>query len=46
MLTQNIEEIGNIEIAQIINYLKISGLNVGLILNFKHPKLEWQRIVL
>ena len=31
---------------QVINYLRISGLSVGLILNFKHPKLEWVRVVL
>lgn len=40
-----IEMIGNNEIAQMINYLKITKLRVGLILNFKHAKLEWQRIV-
>ena len=34
------------EKAQILNYLKITGLRVGIILNFKHAKLEWQRIVL
>ncbi|MBN1546317.1 MAG: hypothetical protein JW902_06630 [Syntrophaceae bacterium] len=28
-----------------INYLKITGLEVGLLLNFKHAKLEWERIV-
>ena len=31
---------------QILNYLKATGLQVGLILNFKHPKLEWERLVL
>ncbi len=30
-----IEKIGNNEKAQIINYLKITGLRVGLLLNFK-----------
>lgn len=44
--TKTIEKIGNVEKAQMINYLKISGLRVGLILNFKHAKLEWQRFVL
>jgi len=29
-----------------LNYLRITKLRVGLILNFKHPKLEWERIVL
>jgi GxxExxY protein len=41
-----IEAIGNNEKAQIINYLKITGLRVGLLLNFKHAKLEWERIIL
>jgi GxxExxY protein len=44
--TKAIESIGNNEKAQIINYLKITGLRVGLLLNFKHPKLQWERIVL
>ena len=29
-----------------LNYLRITKLRVGVILNFKHRKLEWQRIVL
>ena len=29
-----------------LNYLKITGLTVGVILNFKRAKLEWKRIVL
>jgi GxxExxY protein len=28
------------------NYLRITGMRVGVILNFKHSKLEWQRIAL
>ena len=31
---------------QMINYLKITKKRVGVILNFKNPKLEWERIVL
>ena len=31
---------------QMINYLKITRLGVGLILNFKRPRLEWKRVVL
>ena len=44
--TKVIENIGDHEIVQILNYLKISGLKVGLLLNFKRAKLEWKRIVL
>jgi len=29
-----------------MNYLKITRLKLGLILNFKHAKLEWKRVVL
>ena len=29
-----------------LNYLRITKLHVGVILNFRHPKLEWERIVL
>ena len=31
---------------QLINYLRISGIKVGLIINFKHPKIQWERIIL
>lgn len=44
--TKVIEKIGDSEMGQMINYLKITGLKVGLILNFKHPKLQWERIIL
>ena len=30
---------------QMINQLKVSELEVGIILNFKRPKLEWERVV-
>ncbi|MGB9888327.1 MAG: GxxExxY protein [Anaerolineae bacterium] len=34
------------EEAQILNYLKATGLRVGLLINFgSHPRLEWQRFV-
>jgi GxxExxY protein len=41
-----VDAIGPYERGQMLNYLKISGFRLGLILNFKHPKLEWERIVL
>lgn len=28
-----------------MNYLAITGLHIGLILNFKHAKLEWERVI-
>jgi GxxExxY protein len=41
-----IDRITDGERGQMLNYLKITKLRVGVILNFKHPKLEWERIVL
>jgi GxxExxY protein len=41
-----IDRITDVERGQMLNYLRIAKLRVGLILNFKHPKLEWERIVL
>ena len=43
--TKVIDRITSNEIGQMLNYLKITGLRVGLILNFKKAKVEWQRIV-
>ncbi|MCX6996150.1 MAG: GxxExxY protein [Kiritimatiellaeota bacterium] len=31
---------------QLLNYLRITGLPVGVIMNFRRPKLEWERLVL
>ncbi|TAN37808.1 MAG: GxxExxY protein [Verrucomicrobia bacterium] len=31
---------------QLLNYLRITKLPVGVILNFRRPKLEWERLVL
>ena len=32
-------------LAQCINYLKASGLQLALLINFRHSKVEWRRIV-
>lgn len=41
-----IDKITDNEIGQMLNYLKLTGLKVGLIINFKRAKLEWKRVVL
>ncbi len=41
-----IERITDIERGQMLNYLKITKLRVGVIVNFKNPRLEWERMVL
>jgi len=43
---KTINQITNHERGQMMNYLKITGLKVGLILNFMRPKLEWERVAL
>jgi GxxExxY protein len=43
---KTIDTITDHEIGQVLNYLKITGFRIGLILNFKHPKLQWKRVVL
>ncbi|CAA6694081.1 MULTISPECIES: GxxExxY protein [unclassified Lentimonas] len=42
--TKVVTKIHDDDIGQIINYLKITGKSTGLILNFKHPKLEWRKV--
>ena len=41
-----IDQITDHERGQMMNYLRVTKLRVGLILNFKHARLEWERIVL
>ena len=41
-----IEAITDHERGQMLNYLRVTGHKVGVILNFKRAKLEWERIVL
>jgi len=44
--TKVIDRIIDHERGLMLNYLRITKLRVGVILNFKHAKLEWERIVL
>ena len=41
-----IESITSIHEAQLINYLKATGMKLGIIINFAKPKLEYKRMVL
>ncbi len=41
-----IEQISDHERGQLLNYLRITRKRVGVLLNFKHAKLEWERLVL
>ena len=41
-----VKELGNEHLAQVINYLKITDFELGLLVNFgSHPKLDIRRIV-
>ena len=42
---KSVERLDNVHRAQLLNYLRISGIRVGLLLNFANPKLEYERIV-
>jgi GxxExxY protein len=42
---KTVDTITKIHEAQLLNYLKGSGYEVGLIMNFARPKLEWKRLV-
>ena len=43
---KTVENITDVHIAQTINYLKITGVKLGILLNFKNDKLEYKRVVL
>ena len=44
--TKVIDQITDHERGLMLNYLRITNLRVGVILNFKRAKLQWERIVL
>ncbi len=44
--TKVIDRITDHERGLMLNYLRITNLRVGVVLNFKRPKLEWERIIL
>jgi GxxExxY protein len=42
-----VRDIHEIHLAQVLNYLKATGLALGYVINFGSPeKLQWQRVVL
>ena len=40
-----VSEFNDTHVAQMLGYLNITGLEVALLLNFKHAKLTWKRVV-
>ena len=43
---KTVEHLDKIHEAQLLNYLKATGIKVGLLVNFKTPKAEIKRMVL
>jgi GxxExxY protein len=43
---KTVEKFDNVHEAQLLNYLKASEIQVGLLINFKHPKVEIKRMVM
>lgn len=41
-----IDRISNHERGQMLNYLRITRLPVGIIFNFKHTRMTWERVIL
>lgn len=40
-----VDRFSNEHLAQCINYLKASGLRLGLLTNSQRPEVEWKRII-
>jgi len=40
-----VDTFSNEHLAKCINYLKASGLKMGLLINFQKPRVEWKRII-
>ncbi len=43
---KTVEKIEKIHEAQVLNYLKATGIKVGLLVNFRHQRAEIKRLVL
>jgi GxxExxY protein len=43
---KTVEAIDKIHEAQLLNYLKATGIQIGILVSFRHPKAEIKRMVL
>lgn len=43
---KSVDSLGENERAQMLNYLRITRYGLGLVVNFKNARLEWERLVL
>ena len=46
MEIKTVENIDRVHEAQLFNYMKATGIQVGLLVNFKHPKADIKKMVL
>lgn len=44
--TKVVAAFNDTHVAQMLGYLNITGLHLALLLNFKHARLDWKRVVL
>lgn len=42
---KTVENLTDVHTAQLINYLKATGIKIGLLINFKNEKLEYKRYI-
>ena len=42
---KTVESLEKIHEAQLLNYLRATGLNIGMLVNFRHPKAQIKRLV-
>ncbi len=43
---KTVQNLDKVHEAQLLNYLKATGIHVGLLVNFRHPKAQIKRMVL
>jgi GxxExxY protein len=43
---KSVDALGESEMAQMLNYLRIAKMTLGLVINFKPPKIDVKRVVL
>ncbi|MGQ0636764.1 MAG: GxxExxY protein [Planctomycetaceae bacterium] len=43
--TKVVDAFSESHVKQVYGYLTITGLEVGLLINFKHAKLQWKRLI-
>ncbi len=42
---KSVSKLSEVMEAQLLNYLRLSNLQVGYLLNFHNPRLEWRRFI-